>query len=212
MLDGVANECQAGHALPALQRLGHASQPTVGDVDTLDVHAHAAQGVEVINTLGGGYRNSKVTSTGTAAGLVAGHQAPAPRPPTLLCARSPLTSHSAQPVCACFQVQLPLSGLQDGLAVEPANRSGVQLGAGGRQADLAGRRQGGRSGPRQRTRRGASSASASSTVANLQPLRELVVRLLRQAQEIHRRLGRHPRLGDYSLYLVATLLQPFGGV
>ena len=59
-------------------------------------------------------------------------------------ARSPLTCHPTQPACmGCRALQILLGLNQDGLAAEPANRSGVQLGAAGRQADPAGRRQGG---------------------------------------------------------------------
>ena len=69
-------------------------------------------------------------------------------------ARSPLTCHPAQPACVCRQaLQILLGPNQDGLAAEPANRSGVELGAGGRQASLARRRQGSRSGRQQGRRR-----------------------------------------------------------
>ena len=141
--------------------------------------------------------NLNDTSTGAATGLVAGHQAPAPRLPTQ--PRS-LTFHPAQPACvSCQALQtLPVPN-QDGLAAEPANRSGIQLGAGGREADPAGRRQGERSGPQRRVR-----GSVSSPVADLQPLHDEEVRLLWQAQEAHRGPPRHARLGHCSL-----LLQPW---
>ena len=102
-------------------------------------------------------QDSQYTSTGAAAGLVAGHQAPAPQ--TCTQQRCLLTCHPAQPACMCRQALQILIGLdQDSLVAEPANRSGIQLGAGGRQADPAGRGQGGRSRPRRQgpaRRRGA---------------------------------------------------------
>ena len=116
-------------------------------------------------------------------------------------ARSPCTCHPAQPARVCCQALQILPGAnQDGLAAEPANRGGVQLGATGREADPAGRAQGGgqalaAAGEEER-------GSVSSPVAELQSLRNEEARLLWQAQEIH---PRHARLGHCSLLRAANL-------